>query len=172
MAYSHQWTRPEDLDPKQFKRYAKAAAKLVKHARAFLDLAGPGGEGRPVVETTRLIVNGSALVHEHYEDLVIEQSFTPPYSSWSPTDDGRAYEFCKTNRMAYDVLAVALLIVLAHHFPDDVTLTSDGYRDDWIAGAALAERVLGYGTIPDTIHPRPVTSSPADDDGPPLFDAA
>jgi len=53
--------------------------------------------------------------------------------------------FCKTAYKPYDMLVTACLIALYHHFPDVVTIGSDGETADWQDARNLCQHVLGYG---------------------------
>ena len=53
------------------------------------------------------------------------------------------YEFCKTNRKPYDTLVTAVLIAVYNIEPECWDISSDGDREEWAAGLALARKVLG-----------------------------
>jgi len=174
MGYTHYWTRPAELNRERFKRFTLDVARVIDHAAASLTLTGPDDDidGRaepsaPLISPDVIIFNGGAYPQGH-EDLVIEQVYTPP--AHAPLEP-RPVERCKTERKPYDLAVVATLIIFAHHFPD-ASVTSDGDREDWVAGLALVERVLGYGSIPPQITPRPVKQESPHDQGPDLFDDA
>ena len=53
------------------------------------------------------------------------------------------FQFCKTARHAYDTPVVAILIILKQYYGDALSVSSDGYDEDWQEGINVAQ-ILGY----------------------------
>lgn len=57
------------------------------------------------------------------------------------------WNFCKTARKPYDLVVTACLIVLKHRLGDAFSVSSDGYKHEWIEGLQYARKVLKLKTI-------------------------
>ena len=53
----------------------------------------------------------------------------------------KAFNFCKTNQKPYDLLVMALLIIVFQH-TQRLQITSDGTTDEWQPAVDLVERAL------------------------------
>ena len=58
---------------------------------------------------------------------------------------GRYFEFCKTEKLPYDLAVQALLLILKHHLFDGIRIFTDSTDDDWAAAQVLCQEILGYG---------------------------
>lgn len=82
---------------------------------------------------------------EAHETFTIEQSYMGTFKQWK---GNKLFEFCKTARKEYDTVVVACLIILKHHFGNDVVVQSDGYADEWQIGLNAVKDCLNYGSVP------------------------
>lgn len=57
---------------------------------------------------------------------------------------GRIFGFCKTAYRPYDLVVTAVLLLYRHHFPQEVTLSSDGGREHWLEGQHLVWMSCGF----------------------------
>ena len=62
-----------------------------------------------------------------------------------PHHEIMVFDFCKTAHKPYDLCVTACLIVLKHHFKDDILVHSDGDDPDWEQARKLCDEILGYG---------------------------
>jgi len=74
--------------------------------------------------------------------------------SFPPNED---FEFCKTAEKPYDAVVVACLTVLAHRWPNIITVSSDGDAHEWERGVQLARKVLGLE------YPNPIQKTKAEE---------
>ncbi|MBU2952291.1 hypothetical protein [Marinobacter sp. F3R08] len=58
---------------------------------------------------------------------------------------------CKTNRMPYDLLVCAMLILVNHSIPDLLVINSEGGIEDWEPALRLARTFDMNARLPDTI---------------------
>lgn len=56
--------------------------------------------------------------------------------------ENEEFNFCKTNRLPYDLVVVACLVALKNRLGDLISIDSDVNSLDWTAGFKLARRVL------------------------------
>jgi len=126
--YTHYFTWHGKPDQAQLKKCLAKMRLVVDAARK--DLAGPDGEGDPLVEPLQLQINGKGKdAHEPF---------------YFPGQEG--LNFCKTLAKPYDCVVTACLLVARDHFPEKVLeIASDGSwsEGDWAAGQALYEQVFG-----------------------------
>lgn len=73
MGYTHYWNRTKRLDARPFKAWIKDAQIIVETINDYgVLLAGPDGEGLPIVDATRIAFNGQAKCgHVVNTDIVI-----------------------------------------------------------------------------------------------------
>ena len=125
MGYTHHWYRKPVLDADKFKAAIADCKKAC--AASHVTMAAEFGDS-----TVR--IDGGC------------ETFTVEQASIGRFRDGRVFEFCKTEKMPYDLCVTACLIVFKHHFGDDFIVTSDG-EDKGFAGArTLCQKALGYGS--------------------------
>lgn len=77
-----------------------------------------------------------------HETLCIDRIFDT--SGYVSRDErGWLFDCTKTAQKPYDTAVVAILILLAAHFPEACALSSDGHAEEWRAGLALAREATG-----------------------------
>ncbi|WP_028598550.1 hypothetical protein, partial [Paenibacillus pasadenensis] len=59
--------------------------------------------------------------------------------------NGRFFHFCKTAYKPYDFAVIVALIIVKHHFGQEVQVRSDGGTAYWADGMRFCQRHLGYG---------------------------
>lgn len=143
MGYTHYWRMSTDLDLGAYRRGLLNAARIVQASPIPLgDLAG-GGDG-PEINERMISFNGLGEdAHETCQLLMDPHGDEHAYYA----ADGRLFEFTKTARKPYDVVVTAVLAAIAHERPRGFTVYSDGGRDEWADGLALARRILDDDTI-------------------------
>ncbi len=60
--------------------------------------------------------------------------------------NGRAFSYCKTEHMPYDICVQIALIVLKHHLGSMITISSDADAEDWQKARDTCQSSLGYGS--------------------------
>lgn len=141
MGYTHYWhVRPKDL-PAIRKRLPSLVADFRRLLPHLPPLAGPLGEGEPVLGPSEVAFNG--LAPEDYESFHF-----PPAEDEYRTQDGLLFAFCKTERRPYDLAVTAFLTLARWHLGKKVQVTSDGGVRDWTEATTLVERKLGYPVDP------------------------
>lgn len=60
------------------------------------------------------------------------------------SNTGCYYMDCKTERLPYDLMVTACLLVYKHHSPETMALRSDGNVHDWRDAENFVKSVLGY----------------------------
>lgn len=72
MGYTHYWERPERLDPEKFTKAAGDVRLVLKKLKELgLELAGPDGEGMPIIGDSVIAFNGKRQCGHQRRDLGI-----------------------------------------------------------------------------------------------------
>jgi len=87
------------------------------------------GFNAPSISATEVLFNGR---HENDQD---HETFHFPGEG--------GFNFCKTASKPYDIVVTACLAAAKDIFGSEISVGSDGDPEDWVAGVALAEYVLG-----------------------------
>jgi hypothetical protein len=126
--YTHYFTWRQKPDTEQLKACLADMQKVVNAAKGML--AGPEGDGSPVLQNAQLQFNGRGEEDSH-EPFIF------------PGQVG--FNFCKTQGKPYDAAVVACLLVARDHFPSEVLeIASDGdwNQGDWADGSRLYKSVF------------------------------
>jgi hypothetical protein len=126
--YTHYFTWSQPPDEAPLKACIADMGKIVAAAKDLV--AGPDGNGTPVVGATHIEFNGRG--NNAHEPFVF------------PGNAG--FNFCKTQYKPYDAVVTACLIAAHDHFPSSVlAIASDGHwnEGDWSDGARLYGKALG-----------------------------
>jgi hypothetical protein len=136
MGYTHYWERPAELDPQLFGSWSDDVRKLIAAARreGVLIVDGLAETDEPTHTPDEVSFNGKPD-HETFRIPRIYDGHT--------RDEKLKFEFCKTARKPYDIVAAASLIALKFRFGDAVEVSSDGDMEDWKDAVELADSVLG-----------------------------
>jgi len=142
MGYTHYWnkkaTHPSDKE--NFKLVLADAKKLFKHLPKFTDSAGGyhddspvelfGGLGTGEPEFTEELIrfNGDETKGLDHETFHVGPEFVD-------------FEFCKTARKPYDLMACAVLISMKKHMVG-FTYSSDGDKEDWAPAKKFYRNVM------------------------------
>ena len=149
MGYTHYFsfkTRPRGQAIQIEKTYQKAIRECTKviqyYSAEFGGLSGFSAHAAPGLYSG-LKVNGSERVGS-CEDFALRERYAL----------NKIPDFVKTNRLPYDTVVVACLIILKHRLGDLFEVSSDGRADDWNDGLILAKKVLGLKglSIPESIE--------------------
>lgn len=156
MGYTHYWSfnkAPKGQAARAEKTYLKAIKECAKIALEYNRLckeleqdenrlSGYTAHTR-VGEYGGLQINGKGgLSHESFD---MREHYNQACEEGS---------FCKTARKPYDLVVVACLCVLKHRLGELMNVSSDGYKTDWVDGAAFASKCLGIEIgVPESIVP-------------------
>lgn len=142
MGYTHYWRRPVNLDAAKFKAVADDLTKLLPK---LPKLFGPDGRGTPVINEKKIIFNGDRSKNEDHETFYIASVFGRESIDVRPHSPMK-FAFCKTARKPYDIAVCATLLLLKHHFENDIQVSSDGRTEDWQSAINLIGQEFGYGS--------------------------
>ena len=123
MGYTHYWEH-RAFTPEEWTRVTAGAREAIARAqRRGIALAGPDGSGWPSVNSLNVALNGAG--HGGCEPFQLTRA------------GGRG--FCKTERLPYDAVVVAILRVAER--TGALTWSSDGTDADLEAGRLMAEGI-------------------------------
>jgi hypothetical protein len=100
------------------------------HIEDDLVICGGLGEGEPTFDETMIDFNGNESDDLDHETFRIKR------------EGELGFDFCKTARKPYDLLACATLLLYKKYFPSAKTST-DGDESDWAPAVELVEKVIG-----------------------------
>ena len=145
MGYTHYWSHDVNLDKQKLFAAMLHAVRIVEAAKAKgIELAGPSGEGEPMLDEG-IALNG--VGEESHESFVFPNNPHDQFYKYTNAEHpGRLWAFCKTARKSYDIVVCAILLVMKHHLGNQLRVASDGGReeDEWIPAENLVREVLGY----------------------------
>ena len=146
MGYTHYWRREKELNKDKFKAASADCKKIADWLKAPIQFEWNNPEP-PVFDDTIIRFNG--IEDDGHETFLVTQDYKHPFlKSNQPDEDGRYFTFCKTARKPYDTAVTACLIILKHHFGDDIKVSSDGRNSEWREGVNAVKTCLGYGEVP------------------------
>ena len=141
MGYTHAWSYvPDDMRfISAFPRIREDATVIVMHlAASGFDLAGPNGDGEPVLSDMAIAFNGT---DPHAGDTFL-LSLEPLARQRLQADSGSwfSWAFCKTNRLPYDLAVMAVLLRTHQLVPELLALGSAGcWEVEWRPARDLIE---------------------------------
>lgn len=136
MGYTHAFEQHRDFAAAEWGELTECAAWIVRAAEAVgIALAGPDGEGAPVIDAERIAFNGRG-----------EPGGPQAYEAFEVTRErrGEGWGFTKTSfenvpTRPYDAAVVATLEAAAYAGRGALTWSSDGDEVDHAAGFRLLE---------------------------------
>lgn len=136
MGYTHYWTINTKGNRENYNKAIKAMNTIARANKAILS-------GYSAYTTTKqyggIKLNGKTP-YDH-EDFIFREHITL----------NESFNFCKTNQKQYDVVIVACLVAAKHYLKDDITVSSDGFSEDWELGTMLANLNLKRKTLKNPI---------------------
>ncbi len=136
MGYTHYFTQKKDADVGQWNQITKHFKQLMTFAlidKPLLIQRESDNGNPPCVDTNMIAFNGRG--DNGHETMVLERC-------------GSGFQFCKTARKPYDTAVIALLCLANHYAPDVWGIGSDGDKEEWADGLALARTVEPAATLP------------------------
>jgi hypothetical protein len=135
MGYSAYWdATPGAYESAAFSKFVARVGDVL--GAAPVSIAGPDGNGAPLLTGDLVSLNGAP--DEMCETLYI------PRVVVADDNPSQVFNSCKTAWQPYDVVATAILLLYRHHFPDAVTLSSDGEPAEWEPGRDLVKAACGF----------------------------
>ena len=144
MAYTIHWIRPEELPARIF---AAATLDLQRVLLTRPDLvAGPWGDGSPVITDNEVSFNGkAAMVADSFH--IFRKEITDKRRGPFRTDEvsDLVLSWCDTNRLPYDLAVKSALLIFKHHVGHRFSLGSENQDvREWKKAGTLCRSLLGY----------------------------
>lgn len=128
--YTHYWSNFAEISPNVWGKFIEDFNKVLP---AFVDLLDSETNQKLAVSNEIVYFNG--IGEEAHETFGLERLGV------------KDFDFCKTAEKPYDLAVCSALIIAAHHFGDDIKVSSDGdIEDEWKASMRLCQTTLGYGS--------------------------
>lgn len=61
------------------------------------------------------------------------------------SEESLAWDFCKTAFKPYDLAVCVFLVIAKHYLDENMSVESDGTRENWADAIEICQTVLGYG---------------------------
>ena len=142
MGYTHYLELKKPLQQKQFDAIRADVEVIIKmtdgivcetagkcYPEETVLLRGWDGNDDPTVSHNEIRFNGDVSKGLDHETMSLEVG-------------GDGFSFCKTARKPYDVAVCLTLLSVAHHLGDDVEVSSDGNKDDWMPAYRLYKDIF------------------------------
>ncbi len=141
MGYTHYWTFKKDNSKHTEEKYQLALRQCQRIIRRWNKEVKAIDEKNPhrlsgysahteIAQYKGIKFNGTQ--ENGHEDFVLRETY----------GENGPFNFCKTARKPYDAVVVACLVTLNHYLKDNVIVTSDGDKSDYLSGLILAKKVL------------------------------
>jgi len=141
MGYTHYLYTALELDKEKFKAVVQDFKKILPNFEHLLGQYG-GGVGKPIITNSEIGFNG--IGENSHETFVVTRRNKK--QSFQGDGEDKAFSFCKTARKPYDIAVTSCLVIVKHHFGDEVKVSSDGDYIEWDDAMTLCQKTLGYGT--------------------------
>jgi hypothetical protein len=135
MSWTHYWQRGTELSQAPFQAVLIDLRKLLDSTD--IKLAGNDGLEEPFLSLDEISFNGV-----HGQDC---EPFRIRRTDALRQNRDMVYSFCKTEHMPYDLCVKCVLIILKHHFNENIAVSSDGIDKDWQDAILHCQTILGYG---------------------------
>lgn len=145
MGYTHYWSQKEEATKEQVAQVLKEIEIMHKALPAYsksgggycgdkeLKLCSWDGSGTPEFNEENIAFNGDATEGMDHESFVVNFKST-------------GFQFCKTARKPYDMMACLSLLSLANNIPS-FSYSSDGNKDDWKPAVDFYRKHIGPVTL-------------------------
>lgn len=145
MGYTIYWYREKNIEPTIFKRILADFEKIrIELDRNGILLAGPDGEGSPMINEYGVSFNGVCASQGCCEAFSFVQELIFPYRE-PRKRNGKYFQYVKTEGLPYGLAAAAFLIIAKNHLKDEITVNSDKPFLVWDKAQNWCQRILGYG---------------------------
>lgn len=150
MGYVHSARMTQDIPLPAWRAVIRDFNTLLDHLPAHARSSGAhyaddplalSMERRPTPRNRAIRFNGGAPLSG--EDCFLPRTLQAARAAepWHPAD-GAALLSCKTNRLPYDQVVQACLLLVQQHAPDSVMIASDGTWADWQPAMAWVTETL------------------------------
>lgn len=149
MGYTHYYYVPEHIEKQAFNRIVRDVKKVIPKLSTMIILKGWDGHGEPEVNNSLISFNGNAnaeLDHETFQLKINNEN------AYVKREDGKVFNFCKTDEKPYDLAVLVVLLIAKYHMGNDIELGSDGeIENDWWIAIKFVKDNLGYEFDKDNI---------------------
>ena len=135
MGLTHYWECEIELPKDKFAQAVDSCAELLE--KIEIPLSGSGGTGNPVFTSDDILFNGAAGLT--CEDFCFSRTHIPKRKR------EKAFAYCKTEGLPYDICVRVALIILKHFLGKMIIVASDSQDDNWQKAREFCQTHLGYG---------------------------
>ncbi len=146
MGYTLYWYREKTVDQAVFQRMLDDFKKILPEIdRSEVVLAGPDGEGLPMINEYGVSFNGKCESQGCCESFNFVQDLIFVYHQ-PRKRNGKYFQYAKTGGLPYGLAAAAFLIIAKQYLRDQITVSSDAPLPDWDKPRRWCQRILGFGS--------------------------
>lgn len=145
MGYTIYWYRDKKIEPAIFNQILADFEKIRAEVdRNGILLAGPDGDGTPMINEYGVSFNGSCSPQGCCEAFTFVQEMVFPYRE-PRKRNGKYFQYVKTEGLPYGLAVAAFLIIAKHHINNQIIISSDKPISNWEKPREWCQRTLGYG---------------------------
>lgn len=139
MGYTHYFYQPKNtLDKEKWANMILDFYKILPNYMDYLD-NDPDSSQCLKANTEEILFNG--IGEDSHETFLFERK---PDLSYTSEEGEKVFNFCKTARKPYDIVVCITMLIIKKHFPDIITISSDGGESEWEESVQVVNNKLGY----------------------------
>jgi len=145
MGYTIYWYRDKKIETTIFKRMLDDFNKIRSELdRNGILLAGPDGEGLPMINEYGVSFNGVCGSQGCCEAFVFVQELIFTYRE-PRKRNGKYLQYVKTEGLPYGLAVCGFLVIAKYYLDNQIVISSDKPLSSWDKPRELCQRLLGYG---------------------------
>ena len=146
MGYTIYWYREKSMDQNIFNYIIHDFSKIqLELNRNEILLAGPAGNGCPVINEKEVSFNGSFnLKGGCCEPFNFERSLNSRKRELEK-GNGKYLRYVKTEGLPYSIAVATFLIIAKHYLKNKINITADDPISFWEKPRNWCQHILGYG---------------------------
>lgn len=141
MGYTHYFTFKKPLQQKEFDAIKADVKVIEKSVNGTICETAGASYPEDVVLLRDGLGEGDGVLYEN-NGVFFNGEKELGHETMGFRVDDSGYSFCKTNRKPYDVAVCLTLLAMKHHLGEDIEITSDGGKEDWMPALRLYKTIF------------------------------
>lgn len=136
MGYTHYFSGKQNFTDQEWDNISRDFSFVQEHLKHDAPIVCDHGSG-VIMNERRINFNDAHNAYETFNIPKIKNGFG----------------FCKTARHDYDLMVCATLLLINHHAPDAMEISSDGDPEDWLDAMMVNAKLFGYAyKLPTSVY--------------------
>ncbi len=143
MGYSHSWYRDKEIEAAEM---SLIVADFIQLRKSFpkksevVDASDFKGAARDIAFRGKFVTCEPMIFCRVSSARCITQE-----RAREPWQVGKYFEFCKTDKMPYDLAVQSLLIIVKNRLVSGIRVFTDGSDTNWLNAKEFCDNFIGYG---------------------------